>query len=98
MTAFLLIAALMIAAALAFVLVPLLRHSRTATTPADFARRLRALDEARAAGVIDADEYARKHAALGAPSLTGLRGCRPPTDRPEPHLWNVAQCPAGTAG
>jgi len=70
MTAFLLIAALMIAAALAFVLVPLLRHSRTATTSADFARRLRALDEARAAGVIDADEYARKHAALGVPSAS----------------------------
>jgi cytochrome c-type biogenesis protein CcmH len=70
MTAFLLIAALMIAVALAFVLVPLLRHSRTATTSADFARRLRALDEARAAGVIDADEYARKHAALGAPSAS----------------------------
>jgi len=70
MTAFLLIAALMIAAALAFVLVPLLRHSRTATTSADFARRLRALDEARAAGVIDADEYARKHAAIGAPSAS----------------------------
>ena len=32
MTAFLLIAALMIAVALAFVLVPLLRHSRTAAT------------------------------------------------------------------
>jgi len=77
MTAFLLIAALMIAVALAFVLVPLLRHSRTAATSADFARRLRALDEAHAAGVIDADEYARKHAALGAPAsaqvASGLR-------------------------
>jgi cytochrome c-type biogenesis protein CcmH len=70
MTAFFLIAALMIAVALAFVLVPLLRHSRNVATSADFARRLRALDEAHAAGVIDADEYARKHAALGAPAAT----------------------------
>ncbi|MGH8172314.1 MAG: c-type cytochrome biogenesis protein CcmI, partial [Rhodanobacteraceae bacterium] len=70
MTAFLLIAALMIAVALAFVLVPLLRPTRGATTSADFARRLRALDEAHAAGVIDADEYSRKHAALGAPSAS----------------------------
>ena len=61
MTMFSLFAALMLAAALAFVLVPLLRHGRGATS-----RPLRALDEALAAGVIDADEHARKRATLGA--------------------------------
>jgi cytochrome c-type biogenesis protein CcmH len=63
MTTFLVFAALMIAAALAFVLVPLLRHSRN-MAPIDATRRLRALDEALASGVIDADEYATKCAAL----------------------------------
>ena len=55
-------AALMIAAALAFVLTPLLRQTRGAP---DAARR-HALEQARAAGVIDADEYAAKRAALGS--------------------------------
>lgn len=65
MTMFFLCAALMLAAALAFVLVPLLRHGRAggASQPS---RQLRALDEALAAGVIDADEHARKRAALAA--------------------------------
>jgi len=65
MTTFLVFAALMIAAALAFVLVPLLRHARN-TAPVDDTRRLRALDEALASGVIDADEYAAKRAALAS--------------------------------
>jgi cytochrome c-type biogenesis protein CcmH len=65
MTTFLVFAALMIAAALAFVLVPLLRHARN-TAPVDDTRRLRALDEALASGVIDADEYATKRAALAS--------------------------------
>jgi len=63
MTTFLVFAALMIAAALAFVLVPLLRHARN-TAPVDDTRRLRALDEALASGVIDADEYSTKRAAF----------------------------------
>lgn len=62
MTLFFLSAALMLAAALALVLVPLLRHGRA--QPAS--RQQRALDEALAAGVIDADEHARKRAALAA--------------------------------
>ena len=68
---FLVIAALMIAAALAFVVVPLLRHSRTTT--ADTARRLRALEEAHASGLLDANEYATKRAALAsaAPDTAG---------------------------
>ena len=72
MTTFLVFAALMIAAALAFVLVPLLRHARN-TAPIDDTRRLRALDEALASGVIDDGEYAAKRAALAnrtAPAAT----------------------------
>ena len=65
MTTFLVFAALMIAAALAFVLVPLLRHARN-TSPVDDTRRLRALEEALTSGVIDADEYATKRAALAS--------------------------------
>jgi cytochrome c-type biogenesis protein CcmH len=63
MATFLVLAGLMIGAALAFVLVPLLREAR-APAPVDAARRLRALDEALAAGVVDAAEYAVKRAAL----------------------------------
>ena len=62
MMLFLACAALMLMAALAFVLLPLLRHQR-ASNPA--AERLRALDAAREAGVVDAEEYARKRAMLG---------------------------------
>jgi len=62
MTTFLVFAALMIAAALAFVVVPLVRNSRTTT--ADTARRLRALEEAHASGLLDASEYATKRDAL----------------------------------
>jgi cytochrome c-type biogenesis protein CcmH len=70
MATFLVFAALMIAAALAFVVVPLVRHSRTTT--ADTARRLRALEEAHASGLLDANEYATKRDALAktAPDAT----------------------------
>jgi cytochrome c-type biogenesis protein CcmH len=64
MTMFLVFAALMIAAALAFVIVPMLRHARHAPATADIARRLRALEEARASGLIDDAEYAKKRNAL----------------------------------
>jgi cytochrome c-type biogenesis protein CcmH len=66
MSAFLPLAALMIGAALAFVVVPLLRHARSAPAHDTAARRLRALDQALAEGVVDADEYAAKRAAIGA--------------------------------
>jgi cytochrome c-type biogenesis protein CcmH len=66
MSVFLLLAALMIGAALAFVVAPLLRHARSAPTHDAVARRQRALDQALAEGVVDADEYAAKRAALGA--------------------------------
>jgi cytochrome c-type biogenesis protein CcmH len=64
MTIFLAFAALMIAAALAFVLVPLLRHARSVSQTIDPARRMRALDEAFASGVLDEKEYAAKRTAL----------------------------------
>ena len=69
MAIFVLCAASMIAAALAFVLVPLLRHRRSAADGGLAARQRRALDEALAAGVIDADEHARKRDSLA--SATG---------------------------
>lgn len=65
MTLFLACAALMIMAALAFVLLPLLRHQRASNPVAE---RLRALDAARDAGVVDADEYARKRTLLESAS------------------------------
>jgi cytochrome c-type biogenesis protein CcmH len=81
MTAFLVFAALMIAAALAFVLVPLLRHARRADGGPDPARRLRALDEALAAGVIDEAEYAAKRAAIGKSSAAPAHAGAPTRSR-----------------
>ena len=66
MALFMVLAALMVAAALAFVIVPLRRHVRGASAPGTPTRRVRALDEALAAGVIDASEFAAKRAALAA--------------------------------
>ncbi|MEO7430611.1 MAG: c-type cytochrome biogenesis protein CcmI [Dokdonella sp.] len=70
MTMFFLIAALMIAAALAFVLVPLQRHRGDTSAMDTDARRQRALDEALAAGVIDNAEYVAKRAALPVAATT----------------------------
>ena len=66
MMLFIVCAALMTFAALAFVLAPLLRNQRAASPVAE---RLRALDAARDAGIVDADEYARKRAALESDSM-----------------------------
>ncbi len=76
MTAFLLLAALMLGAALAFVVVPLLRHARSAPAHDPLARRQRALDAALAEGVIDAEEHAAKRAALDAASVPVPRPSR----------------------
>ncbi|HEY6985393.1 MAG TPA: c-type cytochrome biogenesis protein CcmI, partial [Rhodanobacteraceae bacterium] len=64
MTTFLAFAALMIAAALGFVLIPLLRHARGGSRSDDAQRRVRALDAALASGVLDEKEYAAKRASL----------------------------------
>lgn len=67
-TAFVLLAGLMLLAALACVLLPLLRHNRGGAQARQLQRR-RALDEALAAGVISAEEHAAKRAALDAEAL-----------------------------
>jgi len=68
MALFLVLAALMLAAALAFVLPTLLRAAPR--DPHNQARnKLRALDEARAAGILDDAEYAAKRAALDTEPL-----------------------------
>jgi len=77
MTMFFLIAALMIAAALAFVLVPLQRHRAGSASIDPEKRRLRALDQALTAGVIDADEYAAKRAALPNMPVSADAAVRP---------------------
>jgi cytochrome c-type biogenesis protein CcmH len=67
---FLLLAGVLLAFALALLLVPLLRGHPGGRAHAGLAQRLRALDAARDAGIIDADEYAAKRALLDAPAHT----------------------------
>lgn len=78
MTVFILIAALMLAAALAFVLMPLLR-GRTATSSASEARRLLSLlDASHASGILSDTEYAAKRTELGERLLGALDARAPP--------------------
>ncbi|MBK6375431.1 MAG: c-type cytochrome biogenesis protein CcmI [Xanthomonadales bacterium] len=67
MTLFIVLAATMLGLALAFLLLPLLRNREPAhgVDP----KRLKALGDARDAGVIDEKEYQAKLAALGSPAL-----------------------------
>lgn len=79
MTEFVILAGLLLALALAFPLLPLLRHR--AVVSVDDTRRRKALDDALAAGVIDDDEYAAKRAlidgAAGAKApAAGIRAAR----------------------
>ncbi|MBL0164069.1 MAG: c-type cytochrome biogenesis protein CcmI [Xanthomonadales bacterium] len=68
MTLFVVLAALMLGVALAFPLWPLLRsRDLMVTANAVDAKRLKALDDARSAGVIDDEEYAAKLATLSTP-------------------------------
>ena len=60
------LAALMLIVALAFVLVPLLRGRRSTDPQLETRRKLKALEQARADGVLTADEYAAKRAEFGA--------------------------------
>ena len=65
MTLFLLLAAVMLGIALTFPLLPLLRYRGTTNGGVAIdGKRLKALDDALAAGVIDASEYATKRASL----------------------------------
>ena len=78
MLLFVTIAALMIAAALAFVLPPLLRGRVAHVDPsADARRRLDALNAAYKSGILNEAEYAAKRAELGDHLLVGVAA--PPT-------------------
>lgn len=76
MTEFWLLTGLMSVLALAFVLPPLWRSRRPAQD-ADSARRLHALQQARAAGVLSDEEYAAKREALGTVEPSPPDGRRP---------------------
>jgi cytochrome c-type biogenesis protein CcmH len=97
-TAFVLLAGLMLLAALAFVLLPLLRHGRGAAAPAAAARR-RALDDALAAGVITAEEHLAKLAGLEQQDL-GNATAPPPRSRSAFHaaLLTLLLLPAAAIG
>jgi cytochrome c-type biogenesis protein CcmH len=77
MTAFVLIAALMLAAALAFVLSPLLRGAR-GNSAHDSRRLLALLDESHKNGILSDAEYATKRAELGERLLGSLDAPAPP--------------------
>ncbi len=68
MTVFVILAAAMLAVALAFPLLPLLRQRQATTSDGTGGdpKRLKALDDAHAAGVIDDDEYKIKRAAMSS--------------------------------
>ncbi len=80
MTLFIVLAALMLGLALAFLLLPLLRNREPAAAAQGVdPKRLKALADARDAGVIDEKEYQAKLAALGSPALaSGNRQARRP--------------------
>lgn len=75
---FMVLATVMVAIALAFVIAPLRRRMHPAGASDGNARRLRALDDALAAGIIDADEFAAKRALIPSdgtplPSASNVR-------------------------
>jgi len=73
MTLFVTLAALMLIAALTFVLVPLLRGRAAPRNPEqEMRRKLRALDQARSEGILSEQEYTAKRAALGEQMLTAI--------------------------
>jgi cytochrome c-type biogenesis protein CcmH len=85
MTTFLILAAVMLAVALAFPLIPLLRKRNSGGGAAGVdPRRLKALRDALAAGVIDEAEFKAKQAAMGEmPASATVRqgnawACGPP--------------------
>ena len=101
-TTFVLLAGLMLLAALAFVLLPLLRHGRGAHLPAASAARRRALDDALAAGVITAEEHLAKLAALEQQDLANptTTTAAPPRSRSAFHaaLLTLLLLPAAAIG
>jgi len=80
MLSFVILAALMLAAALAFVLPTLLNARSGSADPAsDAQRKIQALEQARAEGLLSKDEYASKRAALGEQVLNALASAPPPS-------------------
>jgi cytochrome c-type biogenesis protein CcmH len=80
MITFVTLAALMLAAALAFVLPTLLRGRGAHADPAALAQRqLKALKQAHAAGVLSDAEYAAKRATLGEQMLAAIDGSPAPS-------------------
>lgn len=75
-SAFVISAALMLISALAFVLVPLLRGRPDAAPQSETQRKLRALELARADGILDSREYTAKRAALGDVPAASPRAAR----------------------
>lgn len=78
MTTFLILAALMLALAIAFPLLPLLRHQRSDPHTTKDSRRSKALKNALDAGVIDESEYKTKLASL---DVTTTHANRPQASR-----------------
>ena len=79
MTLFLALAALMLAAALLFVLAPLLRPQGRSDSAAEAKRLLHALNSARADGILSEQEYAAKRSQLGERLLGAIDT---PAERP----------------
>jgi cytochrome c-type biogenesis protein CcmH len=80
MLMFVVLAALMLAAALAFLLPTLLGARAAAADPAlDARRKLKALDQARSEGILSDAEYAAKRSALGEQMLGALDKAPPPS-------------------
>ena len=78
MPAFILLTALMLATALAFVLMPLLRGRRPGNSASDARRLLALLDESHKSGILSDAEYAAKRTELGERLLGALDAPAPP--------------------
>ena len=89
MTLFLILAALMLAAALAFVLPPLLRGRESRNPAAEARRLLGLLDESHRSGILSDAEYAAKRAELGE-RLVGALDAPTPSRRGFPFAVAIA--------
>jgi cytochrome c-type biogenesis protein CcmH len=78
MPAFILLTALMLATALAFVLMPLLRGRQSGNSASDARRLLALLDESHKSGILSDAEYAAKRTELGERLLGALDAPAPP--------------------
>ena len=74
MPAFILLTALMLATALAFVLMPLLRGRQSGNSASDARHRRALLDESHKSGILSDAEYAAKRTELGKRLMSGGGG------------------------